>query len=148
MLEMRDDKNRPISLGSGFFVRPDVVATNYHVIEGATDGFAKVVGKTSIYHIEGVVGIDKTNDLVLLKLRGVVGKPLLLADISKIEVGQEVFALGNPKGLEGTISPGIISGSSLRKVNNESLIQRDRRVFEHLSIPLLYAICLSLANPI
>ena len=123
MLEMRDDKNRPIALGSGFFVRPDVVVTNYHVIEGASDGFAKIVGETSIYHIEGVVGIDKAKDLALLKLTGVSGKPLILADISKIEVGQEVFALGNPKGLEGTISPGIISGSSLRQVENENLIQ-------------------------
>jgi hypothetical protein len=123
MLEMRDDKNRPISLGSGFFVRPDVVVTNYHVIEGASDGFAKIVGETFIYHIEGVVGIDKTKDLALLKLKRVNGKPLILADISKIEVGQEVFALGNPKGLEGTISPGIISGSSLRQVENENLIQ-------------------------
>jgi S1-C subfamily serine protease len=123
MLEMRDDKNRPISLGSGFFVRPDVVVTNYHVIEGASDGFAKIVGETSIYHIEGVVGIDKTKDLALLKLKGVIGKPLILADISKIEVGQEVFAFGNPKGLEGTISTGIISGSNFRKVGSENLIQ-------------------------
>lgn len=123
MLEMRDDKNQPISLGSGFFVRPDVVATNYHVIEGASDGFAKVVGQTPIYRIEGVVGIDKINDLVLLKLTGVTGKPLILADISKIEVGQDVFALGNPKGLEGTISPGIVSGSSLRQVEGENFIQ-------------------------
>lgn len=123
MLEMRDDKNHPISLGSGFFVRPDIVVTNYHVIEGASDGFAKIVGKTSIYRIEAVVGIDEAKDLVLLKLTGANGKPLVLADVSKIEVGQEVFALGNPKGLEGTISPGIISGSTLRQVSNEDLIQ-------------------------
>jgi hypothetical protein len=120
---MRDSNNRAISLGSGFFVRPDVVATNYHVIEGAVDGFAKVLGNSSIYHIESVVGVDQANDLALLKLKGVTGKPLTLADISKIEVGEEIFALGNPKGLEGTISPGIISGSSLRRAGNESLIQ-------------------------
>ena len=123
MLEMRDGKDKPISLGSGFFVRPDVVATNYHVIKGASDGLVKVVGKTSIYRIEGVVGFDKKKDLALLKLKGVIGKPLILADISKIEVGQEVFALGNPKGLEGTISQGIISGSNLRDVGDENLIQ-------------------------
>lgn len=123
MLEMRDGNNRAISLGSGFFVRPDVVVTNYHVIEGASNGFAKVVGDDSIYHIEGVVGFDKTMDLALLKLKGVTGRPLVLADISKIEVGEEIFALGNPRGLEGTISPGIISGSSLRDVGNGNLLQ-------------------------
>ena len=123
MLEMRDDKDKPIALGSGFFVRPDIIATNYHVIEGSSVGFAKIVGKPSTYQVEGVVGFDKKKDLALLKLKGVVGKPLVLADISKIEVGQEIFALGNPKGLEGTISPGIISGSSLREVGDENLIQ-------------------------
>lgn len=123
MLDMRDDKNRPISLGSGFFVRPDVIVTNHHVIKGAANGFAKIVGKTTIFHIEGVVGIDKVNDLALLKLTGVSGKPLILADISKIEVGQEVFAFGSPKGLEGTVSPGIISGNSFREIENGNLIQ-------------------------
>lgn len=123
MLEMRDDKDRPISLGSGFFVRSDVVVTNYHVIEGASAGVAKIVGKASIYNVEGLVGVDRAKDLVLLKLTKANAKPLILADISKIEVGQEVFALGNPKGLEGTISAGIISGSSLRNVENENLIQ-------------------------
>jgi S1-C subfamily serine protease len=123
MLEMRDGQNRPIALGSGFFVRPDEVVTNYHVIENASSGSAKIVGKFGVYDIEGVVAVDKAKDLALLKLTGVRGKPVVLADISKIEVGQEVFALGNPKGLEGTISAGIISGSSLREVENENLIQ-------------------------
>ena len=99
------------------------MATNYHVIEGASSGFAKIVGGTSTYRIEGTVGIDKSKDLALLKLTGANGKPLGLADISQIEVGQEVFALGNPRALEGTISPGIISGMNLREVDNENLIQ-------------------------
>ncbi len=123
MLEMYDDDNRFISLGSGFFVRTDIVATNYHVIEGASDGFAKIVGQNSSYQIEGIVGLDRRRDLALLKLKGAVGNPLKLADISTIEVGEEVFAVGNPKGLEGTISPGIISGSSIRELEDENLIQ-------------------------
>ncbi len=48
---------------------------------------------------------------------------MILADISQIEVGQEIFALGNPRGLEGTISPGIISGMNFREVDGENLIQ-------------------------
>jgi hypothetical protein len=118
MLEMQDDKNQLISLGSGFFVRPNIIATNYHVIAGASKGVAKIIGNTSIYQIEGVVEFDKEKDIALLKVNTVTGKPLILADISKIEVGQEIFALGNPKGLEGTISPGIISGSTLRGFEN------------------------------
>lgn len=123
MLEMQDSNGRPITLGSGFFVRSDIVATNFHVIEGSKYGFAKVVGETSTYRIEGTVGLDKSRDLALLKLAGAKGKPLVLADLSQIEVGQEIFALGNPRGLEGTISPGIISGLNLREVGNENLLQ-------------------------
>src|SRR5437868_2582689 len=59
MLEMQDDKNQLISLGSGFFVRPNIIATNYHVIAGASKGVAKIIGNTSIYQIEGVVEFDK-----------------------------------------------------------------------------------------
>ena len=123
MLEMRDDAGDSITLGSGFFVQPDVVVTNYHVVEGASSGTAKIIGRADIFEIEGTVGFDKSRDLILLKLKGIIGKPLPLGDFSKIEVGQEVFALGNPHGLEGTISPGIISGNSLRKIGKENLIQ-------------------------
>ena len=123
LLEMQDGNHRPLKLGSGFFVRNDIVATNYHVIEGAANGSAKIVGEALTYRIEGTVGIDKSRDLALLKLTGINGKPLLLADISQIEVGQEIFALGNPRGLEGTISPGIISGLNFREVGGENLIQ-------------------------
>jgi Trypsin-like peptidase domain len=123
MLEMRDKDDKPLTLGSGFFVRPGVIATNYHVVVGATKGFAKIVGRSTIYEIEGTVGLDEKRDLVLLKIKGVVGKPLVLADISKVEIGQQIFALGNPKGLEGTISPGIISAKSLRQIGGETLLQ-------------------------
>lgn len=123
LLEMSDSSGRMIAQGSGFFVREDVVATNYHVIEGAAKGFAKVVGQNAVYAIAGVVGTDVERDLALLKLEGAKAPPLRLADISRIEVGEQVFALGNPKGLEGTISPGIVSGIGIRQVNNENLIQ-------------------------
>jgi hypothetical protein len=120
---MKGDNNRVISQGSGFFVRPDVIVTNYHVIEGAREGAAKVVGKPASYRVEGVLGIDREKDLVLLKLSGIVGRPLRLGDVSKVEVGQEIFAFGSPKGLEGTVSSGIVSGLNLRQLGSESLIQ-------------------------
>ncbi len=66
LLEMQDGNHRPLKLGSGFFVRNDIVATNYHVIEGASNGSAKIVGETLTYRVEGTVGIDKSRDLALL----------------------------------------------------------------------------------
>jgi S1-C subfamily serine protease len=123
MLDVQDSARRPLRFGSGFFVRPDIVATNYHVIENASYGVARVVGETETYVIEGTVGIDKVHDLALLKLAGAARQSLPLADMNAMEVGEEIFVFGNPRRLEGTISPGIISGISLREMGSENLIQ-------------------------
>lgn len=121
MIVVETGNSKTNTLGSGFFVKEDIVATNFHVIKGARNGYAKIVGKESKYEVLGIVGIDKENDLALLKLKGVKGKPLLLSPKGSVSVGDEVFAVGNPKGLEGTFSQGIVS--SIRKENSINLIQ-------------------------
>ena len=113
--------NDRISYGSGFFVAPDVVATNFHVIEHAISGYARIVGQSAQYEIIGLVAADASRDLVLLKLKGVRGTPLSLGDSSTLAVGDEIFAVGNPQGLEGTFSQGIVS--SIRQRGDQSLIQ-------------------------
>lgn len=121
MLVMEDSHGQPTSLGSGFFVREDVVATNLHVIEGATTGYAKIVGKKPKYDIVGFVAIDRHKDLVLLKLKKIKVPTLTLGDSNDVAVGDEVYAVGNPQGLEGTFSKGIVSG--IRKVGEDILLQ-------------------------
>ena len=64
-LEMKDATGKAISFGSGFFVKPNLIATNYHVVKGATTGTAKVVGNITQYNIEAVTAVDRTNDLSL-----------------------------------------------------------------------------------
>ena len=123
MLQAQDSEGRPISQGSGFFVRPNVVATNYHVIKDGAAALVKIIGDANLYPVEGIVALDETSDLALLKIKSPSRKPLILADNSRLEVGQEIFALGNPKGLEGTISQGIISSKTLRQLGREKLIQ-------------------------
>ena len=114
-LEMRDRKGAVLFTGSGFFVRPNLIATNYHVIEGAARGTAKLVDRHRTSAIEGITAIDKTNDLALLKVTMQGIKSLSLADSDTVLIGETVFVAGNPMGLEGTISEGIIS--SRRDVN-------------------------------
>jgi len=121
MLVMQDSHGQPTSLGSGFFVKEDMVATNLHVIEGAVSGYTKIVGKKPKYDIAGFVTIDQQRDLVLLKVQGVKAPTLVLADSNDVAVGDEVYAIGNPQGLEGTFSKGIIS--SIRKIGKDSLLQ-------------------------
>ena len=108
-LEMKDRNGATLGFGSGFFVRENLIATNFHVIEGAAKGTAKLVGKYTTYTIEGITATDETNDLALLKVTAYGIKPLPLGDSTDVKIGATVYVAGNPKGLEGTFSDGIIS---------------------------------------
>lgn len=121
LLVMEDANGRPLSLGSGFFVRAGEIATNLHVIEGAARGYAKPVGQKSKYDIEGVIAMDSRRDLVVLKISLPSTVPLTLGNSDAVEVGEAVYAVGNPQGLEGTFSQGIVS--SIRDVGSDKLIQ-------------------------
>ena len=58
-----EDKNGQLqSLGSGFLVSPNVIATNFHVIENSHGGYVKLVNKDEVYEIEGVVGYNTEYD--------------------------------------------------------------------------------------
>src|SRR5437867_3634378 len=63
LLVMEDRNGQPLSLGSGFFVATGEIASNLHVIEGATRGYAKLVGQTAKYDIEGILALDPERDL-------------------------------------------------------------------------------------
>jgi tetratricopeptide (TPR) repeat protein len=98
-----------------------VVATNYHVIKNAKAVYVRIVKHEKVYAVTGVVGADEEKDLALLSVEGVEAKPLPLGDSGTVVEGDAVYALGNPQGLEATISPGIIS--SIRKFADGSLLQ-------------------------
>ena len=123
LLVMNDRDNKPIGMGSGFFVQPNTIATNYHVIEGAAHGTVKLVRMPTKYTIDGVLAIDKDNDLALLKVSASSDiKPLtLINDSDTVKIGEAVFVVGNPKGLEGTLSVGIISSLRTLEHNNKRL---------------------------
>ena len=108
-LEMKDSTGTTLSFSSGFFVKPNQIATNFHVIEGARQGTAKLVGKYTRYQIEGIVATDKDNDLAALKVTAYGVTPLSLGDSDTVNIGAKVYVAGNPKGLEGTFSDGLIS---------------------------------------
>jgi S1-C subfamily serine protease len=121
LLVMEDANGQPLSLGSGFFVRGGEVATNLHVVEGAARGYAKLVGQKAKYEIEGITAVDPERDLVILKLSGARASTLTLGSGEDVQVGETVYAVGNPQGLEGTFSQGIVS--SIREVGTDKLLQ-------------------------
>ena len=108
-LEMKDSTGTTLSFGSGFFVKPNQIATNFHVIAGARQGTAKLVGKDTRYQIEGIVATDKENDLAVLNVTASGVTPLSLGDSDTVKIGAKIYVAGNPKGLEGTFSDGLIS---------------------------------------
>jgi len=121
LLIMGNSKTETAKSGSGFFVTEDIVATNFHVIKDTDEGVAKIIGQDKLYDVLGIVGVDEKNDLALLKIKGIKGKPLILNKDDSTAIGDEVFAVGNPKGLEGTFSQGIVS--SIRKSEKINLLQ-------------------------
>lgn len=119
-----DSAGQPIMQASGFFVTENTVATNSHVIEGASEAkITLVVGNANSYSVTGVVALNQQRDLVLLKVANVRGVPLTVVSANQTEVGEEIYAVGNPKGFAGTISAGIVSSFGTRRIEGEDLLQ-------------------------
>jgi S1-C subfamily serine protease len=97
-------------LGSGFVIdKEGHIITNFHVIEGFTD---MEVDFPSGFKTRGtVIGSDTDSDLAVIKVEAPPEEltPLPFGDSSKIKVGQSVIAIGNPFGLSGTMTLGIVS---------------------------------------
>ena len=96
--------------GSGFVIdRQGHIVTNYHVVEGADELLAKLASGQE-YEAE-LVGSDPTNDLAVIRIDAGADlpEPMVFADSDKLRVGQFVVAIGNPFGLEQTLTTGVIS---------------------------------------
>ncbi len=110
LIVMGDANGKPLSSGSGFFIEKGLIVTNHHVVEKGTRGTYKQVGKDKWYNITDTVKIDKQRDLVILKVSDIDAPALPLGDSNEVQIGQSVYAVGNPIGfLEGTFAPGFIS---------------------------------------
>jgi len=100
------------SIGSGFYVKPNYIVTNYHVIEGAP--FLEI--KTFDGHMtRGVIEkFDITKDLALVKVEH-SGTPVTIYSKGEVKLGETVFAVGHPSRLEFSISKGVTS--AVRRMN-------------------------------
>jgi S1-C subfamily serine protease len=121
VLVLEGSDGRPTSLGSGFVIATGIVATNRHVLEGAVKGFGKYVGTSERLEIQGIVAESEEHDLALLKIPSVLVQPVALGNSETVEIGETVYAIGSPVGLEGTFSNGIVSG--FRAVGGQRFIQ-------------------------
>ncbi|MDA8774069.1 Do family serine endopeptidase [Chlamydiia bacterium] len=115
------------SLGSGFIYKSNgYIVTNYHVIKDADE--ITVVLHNEESYVATIVGKDKDMDLAVLKIDAANLKAVLPADPLAIRRGDWVIAIGNPFGLGGTVTAGIVSGmerSNITDARYQSFIQTD-----------------------
>ncbi len=101
------------SIGSGFVIDPSgLVVTNNHVIEGGNVIYVILSDGTEL-KVDKIVGRDAKSDITVLKVTPKASKPLAavaFGDSSRTRVGDWVLAIGNPFGLDGTVTAGILSG--------------------------------------
>ena len=105
--------------GSGFILdKEGHVLTNYHVIANAAGTGSAPQIEATLYNRKtyraDVVGVDRAHDLAVIQIHGGGFTPATLGDSRGLQVGQKVFAIGNPFGLSGTMTRGIVS--SIRSV--------------------------------
>lgn len=103
----------PVGTGSGFVWDEDGhIVTNYHVLEGASS--AEVVFFDQSSFKAELVGASPGNDLAVLRIRAPKNllRPVIIGESQDLQVGQSVFAIGNPFGLNQTLTTGVISAKS------------------------------------
>ncbi len=99
--------------GSGFVIdKEGHILTNYHVIAEAREVWVTMHDRKK--YKATIVGIDKSHDLAIVQIKAPDLHPMTLGDSANLQVGQNVYAIGNPFGLAGTLTRGIVS--SIRSV--------------------------------
>ena len=112
----RGGVNPTSKMGSGMIVSSEgYIVTNWHVVNGAADVTVQLSdGRTLPARI---AGIDQSSDIAVLKVDAEGLTPIAFGDSEQVRVGQMVFAVGNPFGLQETVTQGIISAKGRRTVS-------------------------------
>ena len=109
-IETYDPSNRHTGNGSGFFIDDQGTAvTNYHVIENAYNSKIQLPNNDKFLEILGVYDYNVEQDWAVIKVDCTGNPYLTIADCSKVVGGMKTYAIGSPKGLQNTISQGIVS---------------------------------------
>ena len=123
-------KRQSTALGSGFVISADgIVITNNHVIQGSEGIFVKFTNNKE-YEAK-VIGTDPVSDIAVLQIQSKDKfKPVTFADSDKARVGEWVMAIGNPFGLGGTVTSGIISAINrdIQMGRYDNFIQTDASI--------------------
>lgn len=104
------DRPRTMGAGSGVIISSDgYIVTNNHVVENAFDDGIKVILSDKKEYKAKLIGTDPATDLAVIKIEADGLKPAHFADINSVRVGEFTIAVGNPLGLNSTVTSGIVS---------------------------------------
>jgi serine protease Do len=124
-------RQRQQSLGSGFIIDADgSILTNNHVVENAQKIVVKLLGDEQEYEAK-VVGRDSKTDIAVIKINTKTNLPTAnFGDSDKLEVGEWVVAIGNPFGLDSTVTSGIVSakGRHIGQGPYDNFLQTDASI--------------------
>ena len=127
IVAIRVDTPAGVSAGTGFVVDPSgVIVTNLHVIEGATRAAIKLHSGEQYTQVR-VTSFDENRDLAILRISGFELPSLSLGNSDNVKVGATVYAIGNPLGLEESVTKGIVSSVRVGK-DGTKIIQTDSAV--------------------
>ena len=130
--QQKDAEPQAKGLGSGVIISADgYIVTNNHVVDGA-EKLEVTLNDNRKFNAK-VIGTDATTDIALLKIEAKDLRPIAFGNSDNVKVGQWVLAVGNPFGLNSTVTAGIVSAKArgLNKGNNmgiESFLQHDAAV--------------------
>jgi len=111
--------------GSGFIIdREGHILTNYHVIDGARQLDVTLHNRKK--YRATIVGTDRSHDLAIVQIKAPELNPMTMGDSRNLQVGQKVYAIGNPFGLSGTLTSGIVS--SIRQVQEPDGVTIDEAI--------------------
>lgn len=118
LLEALDEKGNAVATGSAVVIASNELVTNQHVVDEGVSFRVRQNGRTWPARITHT---DSEHDLCGLRVEGLNGKAIPVRTSASLAIGERVYAIGAPEGLELTLSEGLISG--LRQIDNTRVIQ-------------------------
>ncbi len=108
LMESKYENENITAIGTGFFIEPDKIVTNVHVLAGATTVTPKSIDTEAVYTVEGITAFDDINDLAILKIVE-EGTPFPIGDSKKVRKGEHVCVIGYPEKKVSTVEGSVHS---------------------------------------
>ena len=122
MIEVHDQRGKPIGTGSGVMIGKDgFILTNHHVTKGGYSFSVRIEDDSAVYRTNEIIKYNSVFDLSVIRIGKVLSPLPVYRGTKKLVRGQKVVAIGSPLGLFNSVSDGIISG--FREIDTVDMIQ-------------------------